>query len=157
MNFREDVASILRAAKTRPVRSMREFAEQEVWIPEGKHVGERLRWDRQPVQRLLVDELDKNYWLEVYITAPSQCGKTFIGFNVPIAYFISELCETLVVGVPDGNMANDKWLKEIRPIFFASESLRKLLPLKDLAHRAERFVIMSNSITGRSCESWPWR
>ena len=34
----------------------------------------------------------------------------------------------MIVGIPDGTMVNDKWEKEIKPIFDSSSELRKLLP-----------------------------
>lgn len=125
----QELARALRAAKSQPIRSVLEFAEAELRIPGGsKHAGEKLNMDRQPVQRILLSELAKNYWLEVIVAAPSQSAKTFIAFDAPIAYHAAELREDIVVGIPNSDMVNDKWFKEIKPIFEASPSLRRLLP-----------------------------
>lgn len=115
--------------KTTPIRTIVEFAEQELRIPGGsKYSGERLNMDRQPVQRLLLNEIARNHWLEIIVAAPSQSAKTYIAFDATIAYHAHELREDIVVGIPNGDMVNDKWLKEIKPIFEASPTLRRLLP-----------------------------
>lgn len=128
--FDLDLAAAIRGGQARPIRSMKQFALDEVRIPPGsKHEGERLQLKRQPVQGVFLDEIDSGHWLDVVCTAPSQSAKTFISFDIPLAYFIAERQETVVVGVPDGDMVNDKWNQEIRPIFESSPKLRDLLPL----------------------------
>lgn len=125
----EEILWMLRAAKSQPLRTYLEFAETEVRLPPGgKYPGERLNMDRQPVQRLLLNELDRQHWLEVVVAGPSQSAKTWIAFDVPIAYHVSEIREDVVVGIPNGDMINDKWEKELKPIFEASPNLRGLLP-----------------------------
>lgn len=126
-----ELARALREAKSKPIRSIVAFAEAELRIPGGsKYRGEKLNMDRQPVQRLLLEELSRGYWLEIIVAAPSQSAKTYIAFDAPIAYHASELREDIVVGVPNSDMVNDKWMKEIRPIFEASPTLRQLLPVE---------------------------
>lgn len=125
-----DFSGALRSGIAKPVRSILDFATSEIRIPPGsKYRDEKLKLERQPVQRLFLQEYDRGHWYDVVATGPSQSAKTFICFDVPIAYHIGEIQETIVVGVPDGTMANDKWVQEIRPIFEASASLRDLLPL----------------------------
>lgn len=124
-----DLAEMLRGAKSHAIRSYQRFAADEIRLPPGgKYPGEKLRMERQPVQRLLLQEMDRRHWLEIIVAAPSQSAKTFIAFDVPIAYHAAELREDVVVGVPDGDMVNDKWKKEIEPVFRASPTLRRLLP-----------------------------
>lgn len=127
--FDADFVHALRAGQTRVTRSLRQFVQEEVWIPsDGKHGNERWKPDRQPVQKLFFDEYNREHWLEIVAAGPSQSGKTLCCFDIPIAYHIAELCETTVVGVPDGLMVHDKWSKEIKPLFEASPTLRNLLP-----------------------------
>ena len=128
--FSTDIAAVIRDGQTKPVRTIRQFAVDEVRIPPGsKHAGERLQIRRQPVQGIFFDEVDRGYWLDIVCTAPSQAAKTFLCFDIPLAYHVAELQETVVVGVPDGQMVDDKWNQEIRPIFDASPKLRELLPI----------------------------
>lgn len=125
----QELVWFLHAAQVNPFRSMVQFVEEDVRIPPGaKHGGERLRFDRQPIQRVFLQELDREYWLDVVCTGPSQAGKTMLCFDIPIAYYTAERKETVVVGVPDGAMVNDKWEKEIKKIFDASPDLRQLIP-----------------------------
>lgn len=49
-------------------------------------------------------------------TGPQQFGKTVIAFTIPILYHLFELEETVVLGVPTGEMATDKWENDLLPI-----------------------------------------
>jgi len=120
---------MLRAGKSKPLRTMMQFVRDEIRLPPGgKFPGERMNLNRQPVQRLLLQEIDRKHWLEIVVAAPSQSAKTWVAFDIPIAYHIAEIREDVVVGIPLGAMINDKWIKEIKPIFEASPALRHLLP-----------------------------
>lgn len=144
-----ELAITLRAGRTKPIRSMRKFVEEEVRIPKGEFVGERIRLDRQPVQGLLFDEIDSGHWIDVWPTGPSQSGKSVIAFDIPIAYHASEYQEEVIVGVPDGNMVHDKWSKEIKPIFESSPTLRALLPSTGPGSQGGRvrdFVQLTNGV-----------
>lgn len=115
-------------ARVKPVRTMREWAEQELIIPNGPCEGDRFRIENQPILGLLLDEFDSGRWVEKYTTGPSQSAKTYGCWFIPIAYHIAELCEDVVAGVPDMRMADNKWQEDLLPAFRASPALRKLLP-----------------------------
>jgi len=121
---------LLQSARVPSVRSMREFAEAELVIPDGQYRGRRFRVDRQPFTRLLLEELDNPRWRDVFIAGPSQSGKTYIAFGLPLIYHTAELREPFVVGLPDMRMAQNKWRIDIEPIFRASPRLEQLLPTK---------------------------
>lgn len=118
----------LERARPPRLRSYRAWAEEELVLPDGPHKGLRFRVDRQPWTGLWLDALDDAHWLEYYVTGPSQSGKTLMGFCLPALYQIAELRENYGVGLPDSNMANDKWKIDLRPVFEASPKLRPMMP-----------------------------
>ena len=96
-------------------------------IPTGKYRGERYRHWRHPVSRLWFAELDSGHWWRTATVAPTQNGKTFMCYAIPVAYHLFELAETVIIGLPDMRMANDKWERDLLPIISASR-YRELAP-----------------------------
>ena len=129
---------------------MREFAEAELVIPDGQYRGRRFRVDRQPFTGLLLDAMDDQRWREIFIAGPSQSGKTYIAFGLPLIYHTAELREPFVVGLPDMRMAQNKWRIDIEPIFRASPRLASLLPTKGPGSRGGEIkdtVTLTNGAT----------
>jgi phage terminase large subunit GpA-like protein len=118
------------AAKSEATRTMREFAEAEIYMPQdgGPYQGQRFSVDFQPVAGLIFDAVGSGEFSEYYLAGPSQSGKTFTAFVVPLLYQMAELGRNVVVGVPDANMADDKYRVDIEPILRESPTLRDLLP-----------------------------
>jgi phage terminase large subunit GpA-like protein len=116
------------AARVRPLRSLREWTEAEVVIPDGPFKGERFRIRRQPFCGLLFDEIDSGRWPEVFVVGPSQTGKTLIGHVIPTIYSAAELRRNVVLAPPDMRMAGNKWEIDFRPVLEASPSLAALIP-----------------------------
>src|SRR5690242_9240513 len=71
-----DLTWFIRQARPRRLRSMREFAEQEIVIPDGPFQGRRFRCDRQPYTGLWFDAVDSGRWSRYVATGPTQSGKT---------------------------------------------------------------------------------
>lgn len=115
-------------ARTKPIRTMRQWAEDELIIPNGPFADERFSVANQPILGLLLDEFDSGRWVEKYTTGPSQSAKTFGCWFIPIAYHIAEIGEDVVAGVPDMRMADNKWQEDLLVAFKASPKLRGLLP-----------------------------
>ncbi len=126
--FTDALATSLRSAVLQPARSYIEFFESEITIPTGKYRGMPFDVDVQPITRLLLAELNNERWNEIVVTGPSQSGKTTIGFTGPLLFVAAELGEPVVIGLPDGNMAGNKWEMDILPILTASPTLRDLIP-----------------------------
>lgn len=123
-----ELAACMRSARSRPLRSIRQWACDEIVIPNGPFAGENFRVETQPVMGLLLDEIDSKRWTEIYTAGPSQSGKTLACFCIPNAYHLAEIGEDVVSGVPDMRMADNKWQEDLLPSFQASPSLRKLIP-----------------------------
>jgi phage terminase large subunit GpA-like protein len=106
---------------------MREFAEQEIVIPAGPYAGRRFRCSRQPYTALWFDAVDSGRWCRCVATGPTQSGKTLSCFVIPLLYHLFEIGETVVCGLPDMDMAADKWREDLLPAIESSR-YRDLLP-----------------------------
>lgn len=124
-------------ARPRRLRSMREFAEQEVVIPDGPFVGRRFRCYRQPYTGLWFDAVDSGHWSRCVATGPTQSGKTLSCFVIPMLYHLFEIGETVICGLPDMDMAGDKWREDILPAIEQSR-FRELLPSRGGGSRGGR-------------------
>lgn len=125
----EDLNWCLNLARAPQVRSMAQWAEDAIVLPNGPASGERYRHWRHPVSRLFFEELDSGRWSRVAALGPTQNGKTLMCYVIPTLYHLFEIQETVIVGLPSMDMANDKWSEDFLPVIEASE-YRDLLPLK---------------------------
>ena len=116
---------------------MRAFAEQEVIIPDGPYPGRQFLCSRQPYTGLWFDELDSGRWSRCVATGPTQSGKTLSAFVIPLLYHLFELEETVICGLPDMDMAADKWREDILPVIDRSR-YRDLLPQRGGGSRGGR-------------------
>jgi hypothetical protein len=117
------------SATSSDARSLRQFAEDEIWLPRsGPYGGLRFRVDRQPFTGLLFDELENSQWNECVIAGPSQSSKTLCAFCIPILWVAVERGENEVIGIPEADMADDKWRVDILPVMEASPYLRQFIP-----------------------------
>lgn len=156
-DFRPSTADLLSAVfrdcKAPQLRSLRQFALDEVFLPDddGPFAGEKFTLENQPYVDLLWKEIEDGGWSEVFITGPSQSGKTLCSFVILVVYIAAELRKNVVVGVPLAEMANDKWQIDIRPLLEASPTLRKLIPVRgpgsDPKNKVKDSVVLTNGVT----------
>ena len=123
----EELKRFVAAARPRRLRTLTEFAEREIIIPDGPFEGLRFRTDRAPWTRLLFTAIDSRQFTEHHITGPSQAGKTLSGFVIPLLHILFEQRETLICGVPTSDMFADKWREDIEPAI-ARTRFREWLP-----------------------------
>ena len=126
--FNRDHRDFREQAKKRPARGLREFAEQEVVIPEGEYEGLLYRAHRQPFSSLFFDEVDSGRWRTFASTGCVQSGKTLCTVVVPLLWHLFELKQTVVFGLPTMDIAEDKWVNEVLPAINAQAKFRELLP-----------------------------
>ena len=119
----------LKRSRASKVRSIREFAESEIIIPDGPFEGRRFRCSRQPYTGLWFDAVDSGNWNRFVATGPTQSGKTLTCFIIPLLYHLFEIGETVICGLPDMDMASDKWREDILPVIEKSR-YRNLMPSK---------------------------
>lgn len=122
------VGRVCNAIRPRRFRTMRQWAEQEFYLPEGDYQGTRFRAETQPAHALWLDEVDSGNWIEHYLIAGAQGGKSVAGFLIPTLYHLFELGQTVICGVPILDLVTDKFLLELLPAIEASR-YRDLLPL----------------------------
>ena len=126
----EELTWQIAQARSPQVRTMRQFVEDELIIPEGPYKDERFRLWRQPFVGLLLDAIDSGNWTRFAITGCVQAGKSLFGFVVPTAYHLFEMKDSVVLGVPNTNViGRDKWNNEIKPAIEASR-YAELMPTR---------------------------
>ena len=125
--------------RTSPVRTIRQFAEEDLVIPDGDYQGQLFRVHRQPVHGLWFDEIDSGRWSRFAFVACQQSGKTLAGFVAPAMYHLFETQETVIVGLPTMDIARDKWEIDIKPAIEASRYAR-YLPCGKLNTTSERVI-----------------
>lgn len=132
---------------------MRAFAEQELILPDGPAKGRRFRVHRQPYTAPWLSLVSSGQWQRVFTTGPTQSGKSWIAFVLPILYHLFEIQETVICGLPDMGMADDKWHEDLLPAIEASR-FRELLPTRGAGSRggklgAAQSVRFMNGVTLR--------
>jgi phage terminase large subunit GpA-like protein len=133
----DDLRWFLRAARAKRVRTMRQFAEEEIVLPGGPFAGRRFRCSRQPFAALWFAEVDSGRWSRHVASGPSQSGKTLTCFVIPLLYHLFELGETVICGLPDMDMAADKWREDLLPVIERSR-YADLLPSRGGGSRGGR-------------------
>lgn len=121
---------VLRSILPPKLRTLREFAEQEIIIPNGPHEGRRFSASRQPYAALWMDAIEhasENGWNRFVSTGPTQSGKTLLCFVIITLYHLFEIGEAVIVAAPNQDMATDKWRKDLLPVIRRSR-FAKYLP-----------------------------
>lgn len=132
--------------RTPVVRTMERWVEDEIRLPNGPFADEMYRHARHPVSRLWFRELGSGRWSRYASTGPSQNGKTLMCYGLPVLYHLFEIGETVIVGLPSMDMANDKWQQDFLPVIEAS-NYRDLLPKSGEGSRGgqiKRSIIFRN-------------
>lgn len=125
----EEVRYLAKLSAPARLRTMSEFAEQEVVIPDGEYAGWRYSLNTQPAARLWFDEIDSGRWCRFAGTGPQQSGKSLSFYIIPAMYHLFEMQETVICGLPTMDLARDKWNIDLKPAIAASR-YADLLPSK---------------------------
>lgn len=148
-SFRSDLRAFSSWSKAPKVRTIAEFAEQEIIIAgNGRYRGFKFSLSRQPHVRLWFEAIASGLFRRYVMTGPSQSGKSLIGFVIIAMYYLFERGETVILGLPTMEMASDKWKKDIEPAIRLSR-YRKLLPTRGTGSRGGKFesVTFKNGAT----------
>lgn len=116
------------------LRTMREWAEDEIILPNGPFAGQRFRGEFQPWSIHWLDAIDSGVWNTFSLCAPGQSGKSLMGFVLIALYHLFEIGETVILAVPDLNMIRDKWEEDVEPVF-SKTRYRDLMPSGGLGSR----------------------
>lgn len=125
--LRDEFRFLLRQSRAKKIRTMHDFAVQEIVIPDGIFAGQRFKTSTQPFAGLWLDAVDSGRWPIVNTTGPSQTGKTLLASGIPLIYHLFEIGETVIFGLPDMDMASDKWEQDLLPMICATRFV-ELLP-----------------------------
>ena len=132
---RQLVSEFWTACRPQRLRSLPQWAEDEIVLPNGPAEGRRFKLDRMPYARLLLNEFGK--WRRHVIVGPTQSGKTVCAFVLPMLFYLFEMREDVIVGLPDLTMAGVKWEKDIRPMIERSR-YRSQLPKRGSGSKGGR-------------------
>ena len=130
---------------------MSQWVEEKIILPNGPAANQPYRHYRHPVSKVFFDELDSGRWSRVASLGPTQNGKTLMCYVLPTLYHLFEIRETVIVGLPTLEMANDKWSEDFLPVIDASE-YRDLLPTSGEGSRGgqvKRSITFRNGTTLR--------
>jgi phage terminase large subunit GpA-like protein len=109
------------------IRTLEQFAEDEIVLPEGPRKGMRLSLDTNPWARVFLREAQSGKYNTIDSTGGRQGGKTLICLQTPLLYHLFEIGESVGYMVPDLKTANKKWTIDLKPIINATR-YRELLP-----------------------------
>jgi phage terminase large subunit GpA-like protein len=144
----EDFRNSFRAARPRAIRPISQFAEEEIRLYKGPAAGRFFKIDRQPFSRLWFDLIESGKFQRYAITGPVQSGKTLLASVIPVMYYLFEMQEDVIFGIPSMAMAKDKWEQDFRPFIKASR-YASLMPKKGQGHKGGPFesITFENGVT----------
>lgn len=119
---------LVRQSSAPRIRPLRQFAEEEIVIPEGKHNFTKWSAKTLPWTGLLYREIDSGRWNRIISTGNVQGGKTLNVYLIPLLWHLFEWQERVIAGVPDMKTAADKFLKEFMPTIAAQPRFARYLP-----------------------------
>lgn len=135
VNFATTLRQAIRAAWAPRLRTYREFAEQEIIIPEGRYYGQRFRASTQPYAGILLDAYDSENWNRFAITGCVQSGKTLTALVIVILYHLFEIKEKVILAAPNMTTCQEKWKREILPVIEMNPRFFACLPTKGKGSR----------------------
>lgn len=98
----------------RAVRTMLEFAEQEIILPDGPCSGKYFRADRMPFLGEILEMFDSGRFNRFFGQGPRQTAKTLAFFQIPLMYHLFELEQDVIIGVPRVELAKQIWERRIK-------------------------------------------
>jgi len=113
--------------RPRIVRSMREFAEAEIVLPNGPRAGMPFSCRFMPWSGAVLDILGSDTYRRFFGSGPVQSGKTLIFFVIVVMYYLFEVGETVIIGVPDVDMAQGIYEERLLPVILKSR-YRDMIP-----------------------------
>jgi len=135
------VNEALAAAEVRVHRTIRRWAEDEIYLPDGPREGQRFSSAFSPFTGLVLDAFDDPRWRYFILTGSAQNSKSLIGFSIPTLYHLFEIGENVICLVPDDDFAYSLWAEKLRPIIERT-SYRELIPTKGRGSRGGKFTFL---------------
>jgi len=114
----EELRWLTTNARPPKLRSLLQFAEEEIRLPRGPYRAERFRGRTQPWMILafdLLDSMSQNGWKRAFLVGPPQSAKTFI-IVVYTLHCLFERGETVIFAGRDIDMCKEKWRNDLSPV-----------------------------------------
>ena len=112
--------AFFRAAIPPRILSFSEWLTSKLIAPAGPYKNQRITFQTQPWVRLFAEEVSSGRWKRFATTGPVQSGKSLICFVAPILYYLFEVGEKVICGIPDLGMVTVKWKEDIKPAIESS-------------------------------------
>jgi phage terminase large subunit GpA-like protein len=114
-NAVEEVQWFLQHLRPRSVRTLREFAEEEIVVVDGPEEGARYSALTQPVHAAWMFVVQSGRFRRHILMAPKQWGKSLL-YAIVTLYHLFELERTVVLGAPMHPIIADKWSEDLLPV-----------------------------------------
>ncbi|HUX16024.1 MAG TPA: terminase gpA endonuclease subunit, partial [Phycisphaerae bacterium] len=146
----DPVAAFTGDLRTRRLRTLTQFAESEIIVPDGPFRDQFFRISTMPWVGLAYTEIESGRWTRIFARGAVQSGKTFVFLVIPVAYALCELEENVIIGAPKAQLAFDVWNERILPAVRRTRYSR-LLPAKGAGSRGGKAdsIHLSNGATLR--------
>lgn len=134
---------LLDACELPAFRSIAQFATDEIILPPGgPKQNQPYELDTQPWSRLWFDLVQSGKFTRFAVVGPTQTGKTLTCYVIIAMYFLFERHENVGCGIPQMEMAWDKWSRDFLPVIKASR-YANLIPETGIGSKGGKF----NAIT----------
>lgn len=119
--LRNDFLDGLDRAQPKLLRTLSQFALDEIILPPtGPHKNEPFQIEFQPFTRLWFELFESGRFPRYAVTGGVQQGKTFNILVITAMYYLFEVGENVVYGIPSMSMSYDKWVRDLLPVIKAS-------------------------------------
>ena len=119
-------------------RGIEQFAEEEVILPRGPMRSMAFDANFMPFCKFIFDAIDDDYYKAVALVACTQSGKSLMGTNIPILYYLFEKQEDCLYGVPMMSLAHGVWTEKIFPVINDTK-YKKFMPQSGKGSRGGNF------------------
>lgn len=132
------------------LRTMREFAAEEIELSDGEYVGEAFDPTFQRWVGLLLDMFDLAEFVEYWISGPRQTGKTLVTLIIPLMYHLFARRENCIMLAPTDKIAWGVFDEKVLPTILKS-GFGHLMPTTGLGSKggAVAFIKFKNGATLR--------
>jgi hypothetical protein len=129
-------------------RPISQFACEEIVIPSGPYKDQSFSFEFQPFVRLLFDLIEQGHFCRYAVTGTTQAGKSLNALVIPVMYHLFEIGEDVIVGIPQMEMAMEKWKKDFLPVIEKSR-YADLLPDAGQGSKGGKFesITFLNGVT----------
>lgn len=126
--LQNDVMAAIDRCVARITRKISQFALEEIVLPpSGPFRDRRFSYEFQPFVRLWFELIESGDFCRYAVVGPTQTGKTLSCLVIPGMFHLFEMNESVIVGIPQMDMAMDKWTRDFLPAIKASR-YAELLP-----------------------------